>query len=326
MSSLQTQLGMADESTYGTIVTPTKFFEFNSENVQAVRGRVESAGMRSGSRALRSDRFVPTDGGAAGPVAFEVLSKGFGIWLKHALGAIATSGPTDSMYTHTATVADLLGKFFTMQINRPFHPSGTNQPFTYSGGKIASFELANAVDGLLMFTPVYDFAAESTATGLASASYPATTQPLSWAGGVVSVGGSNLDVTDFKVTVDNGLKLDRHYLRGNTQKKEPVEAAWRQISWELTCDFVDLTQYNRFVSATAAGALAQIIGTWTGPVLGGVSTYPSLTCTMPACRFDGDTPNVSDPGPLSTKLKGKALFDGTNSPITLAYATADATP
>jgi hypothetical protein len=94
----------------------------------------------------------------------------------------------------------------------------------------------------------------------------------------------------------------------------------------MTGDFIDLTHYNRFVSATAAGALAQVIGTWTGPVLGGATTYPSLAVTLPTARFDGDTPNVAGPGPLSINLKGRGLYDGTNSPVTLAYVTADTTP
>lgn len=326
MTGVLAQLGVVNESTYGTAVTPTKFYEFADESLALDVQRIESEGLRTGSRAARSDRFVVNRKGAAGDATIPVLSKGFGWWLKHMLGTVATTGPTDTAYTHTGTVGSLDGSFFTCQVGRPFLGSATVQPFTYKGCKIPEWELACDVDGLLEAKLSIDARDEDTSTGLASATFPANAEVLSFAGGALTIGGSSVPVSKFSVKGKNELRTDRHYLQGSTLKNEPVENGLREYLFELEADFDSLTQYNRYVSATAAGALAQIVATFTGAILIGTTTYPSLTITIPAARFDGVAQNVDGPEALTQKLSGKGLFDGTSSPVTLAYVTSDATP
>jgi hypothetical protein len=321
-----TQVGVKAEGTYGTPVTVDRFFEFDDESVSLDVGRIEGKAQRSGTRVQRSDRFVVDRKGAGGSLVVPVMSKGWGFWLDKMLGTVATTGPTDSKSTHTGTIGTLLGKFFTYQVARPFNPSGTAQAFTYHGGKVTKWELSNTVEGLLMSKFDLDFEDEDTSTGLATASYPTAMEHLSFAGGVVTIGGSSVDVTDAKVSCDLKLKTNRRFLRGSTLKKEPVETGWRELAWELEAEFTDLTQHNRYVSATASGALAAIVLTWTAPTLIGAASFPTLVVTIPAARFDKPAPTVSGTDPLMQKIGGKVLFDGTNSPVTVAYGTADATP
>lgn len=326
MSGILTQLGVKDEVTFGTGVTVDRFFEYNSEGIQLDAARIESSALRASTRVQRSDRFAVNRKGAAGSLEMEVLTKGFGWWLKHLLGAVATSGPNaDGRYTHTGTVASLSGDFFTLQVNRPF-VDGSNQAFTYEGGKVATWSLSNSVDGLLMLTLELDFEDESTGVALATASYPTGAELFSFVGGTVTVGGTAFDVSSASVSCDNGLKRDRHFIRGSSLKKEPLEAAFRDIGFELSADWESLAQYSRYVSTTAAGALAQIVLTWQGPTLIAGSSYPLVTVTIPAARFDGSTPNVGGPDLLTQTLTGKALSNGTDSAITVALGTADATP
>lgn len=325
-AAARAQLGFKAESVYGTAVTVDRFLEFNKEAIKLVPRRTESQGLRSAHRAMRSDRHVPWYLGARGPVTLEVLTKGFGVLFQHLLGAVATGSTTDSKTIHTASVGNMKGVSGTWQINRPFHPADTDQAFTYEGGKVAGGKLYNSVDGLLMLDLDLDFEDEATGTALASASYPTSTQPFSWAGGAVTIGGSSVDLTEIEITIDNGLKTDDLYLRASTLKKEPQEAKLRDIAWKAVMDFDSLTQMNRWKSLVAATNIAAIVGTWTGPVLIGSSSFPTCVATMPAARLDGDTPTVDGPGPLQQTLQGKGLFDGTNSPLSVAYGTADATP
>jgi hypothetical protein len=323
---LETQFGFKDESTYGTAVVVDRFMEYNSEAIKADYARVEYAGLRSLQRVQRSDRFVPVEKGAAGPVKFNPLTVGFGYWLKHWLGTVATGATVDSVTPHTGTVGSLTGDMFTAQANRYDTVSAANRAFTWEGGKVASWELACAVDGLLEATMTCDFEHETTATALATASYPSGGELLSWAGGSVSIAGTATPVTSFKVACDNGLNLTRHKLRANSQKQQPLENKHRMITWELEADFDSLTNYNRFVSSTAAGALAAIVGTWTGPTLVGAATYGSLVATVDAARFDSAEVSVSSEEMIMAKFSGRGLYDGTDSPVTLVYTTADATP
>jgi len=326
MTTMNTQLGVVDESTYGTPVTVTRFFEFNSESIKLDQGRNESAGLRVGARTLRSDRFEPFRRGAAGDIEFDVPTKGFGWWLKHMLGAVATGTVTDANYTHTGTEGALVGDSFTLQLNRPFNPSGTAQAYTYHGCKVIGWELSCDADGVLVASISIDAEDEDTTTALASASYPSDYRIFTFAGAAVTIGGSAVELKRFAVSAEIPMDTERRYLRGSSLKKEPTENGMRVYSFEAEADFADLTQYNRFRAAARADTLAAIVATFDGPVAHGGTTLPRLTVTIPAARFDAVEQNIAGPEGLMSTISGRALWDGTNSPVTLAYRSTDATP
>lgn len=320
------QLGVKDEATWGTAVTVDRFFEYISEGIESDFGRIESRGLRANERVIRQDRFAVGGRSFAGAIEMEWLTKSMGWWLKHMLGTVTTSAIVDSCYTHTATVASLFGDSFTAQVNRPFNPSGTDQAFTYEGGKIASWEISCEVDGLLGVTLDADFEDSSTAVGLAAASYTSGMEVMPYTLGTVTIAGAVVSTESFSCKVDNGLRTDKRHL-GAATKREQVENARRTIEAELLVDFDSLTQYNRIGSLVAAGALASLVATFRGPTLAGTATYPSLTVTIPQFRFDGQNPSVGGEEALMQTLTGVGLTPtGGTSPITLAYVSVDSTP
>jgi hypothetical protein len=323
VSALSAQLGIAEETNHGVIVSPSRFLEFNSEGVTASYARVESGGLRPGRRYRSDTRFTTYIEGASGDIELEVGSKGFGLLLKHMLGSIATTaGAVGEVNTHTATPGDLNGKSLTVQAGRPFYTGSTVQPFTYAGGKVASWELSNSNDGNLMCTLSMDFATEDTATPLAAASYPTGIETFSWVGGLVTIAGTQFDVMEAAVSGDNAINTDRRYLRNNPAKKEQVGNDYRSGEFSLTADFDSLTQRNRVASATAAGAVAQVVLSWTGKTLAGTTTFPSLTVTLNG-RFDGFEANVGGPEAITQALSGTYLGA---SAIQIDYKTIDAAP
>lgn len=326
MGAMDHQLGVKTESVYGTAVTVDRFFEYDSESIEESYGRTEGDPLRVGSSVIRSDRSTPYFAGASGPVSMAVLTKGFGWWLTHLLGGtVSTSGPTDSKYTHTFGEGDLYGKSFTLQVNRPFHPSGTNQAFTYEGGKVTDWTLSNSVDGNLMLEIGTDFEQVATGTALATASYPTAMDNFTWVGGVVTIGGSAYDITEISIKGDNGLDTERAQIRGNADKKQPTSSR-RKYEFSIKADFDSLTQRNRAAATVRASTLAAITATWTGPVLIGSSSYPTFTVTIPAARFDAWKGATEGTDAIEQELSGEIRYDGTNSPITIAYGTTDATP
>lgn len=323
MGALDQQLMTKSEVTWGSPVVVDLTHEFNSEGIEDTYGRTEGDPLRVGTFVKRSDRFTPYYSGAAGPVEMDVMTKGFGFWLKHMLGNIATTGPTETtVYTHTATMADLLGKSFTLQVSRPFHPSGTVQAFTFEGGKIPEWELANSVDGNLVATVGTDFQQALTATALASAAYPASMENLCWAGGVVTIGGTQVPITEISVKGTNGLNTDRRFINGTTDKAEQTGGR-REVEFSLSCDFDALTQRTRAAATTRAGTLAAILATWTGPTLLGSTIYPSLSISIPAARFDNWKAANEGPEGITQELSGVGLYDGTNSAVSIVYKSAD---
>jgi hypothetical protein len=324
VSALDAQIGYAKESTYGTPVTVNRFSEFNKEEVTATYGRIESDGLRVGRRHRSDTRFATYVEGAAGDLEFEVGTKGFGFWLDLMLGgSIVTTGPTaDGAYTHSAAGGSLNGKAFTLQVGRPFYDGSSVQPFTYQGGKIGSWELSNDNSGLLICSLSCDFQSESTATALAAASYPTGVESMAWVGATVTIGGTQVDVTDLTIGHDNKLRTGRRYLRGNGLKKEPVREDFSETTFELSADFDSLAHRNRVAAATAAGTIATIVARWEGVSVIGGTTKPSLVATLNA-RFDAFEANVDGPAPLEQSLTGVALGA---SAVNLAYTSSDATP
>lgn len=319
------QGGMVNEVTYGTPVTVTRFFEVVSDSLKPDYGRIESKGIRAGTGVQRSGTWQPYVLGGGGDITIEVPTKGWGYWLQHILGGVATTGPVTSRYTHTGTLGTP-GKF-TWQRDAPFFASDTDQPMTFQGCKITSWELSNSVGGFLLVKLSVDCEDMDTSTSLATASYPSGIELMSFVGGTVTVAGTAFNVTDIKLGVDLGLKTDRRYIRGAAQKLEPLRVGMPQLTWSMTADFDSLTQVNRVASATAAGAMATIVAAWQGPtVIPATAVFPDLTATIQNARFDQGFPDVSGPIALQQQLKGVGLDDTSVAPISVVYRSADSTP
>lgn len=325
MSVITAQLGVKEESTYGTAVTVDSFFEFNTESIKAQQGRVESKGHRKSQLVARSDRFMPYAIGAAGSIELDVPTKGFGKFLKWALGSVSTGSITDSNYTHTFTLASTLPSF-TAQFARALNDA-TATPWTYAGCKVTSLELMIDRLGKLVATIEVDAQAEENSTSLATASYTASTDVFSWAGGSCTIAASSAEIDSFRVKITNPLRTDKHRIRGSVLKKEPTRNDLATVEWSLVVDHTAMTNYNRFKSATRSGALAAIVATFDGPVAHAGSTLPRLEITLPAARFDtADGHNVTDWQELTGSFSGVAMDNGSDPPVTITYRTTDATP
>jgi hypothetical protein len=317
-------LGMAEETTYDVTVAPTRFFELQTESFSGKYSRIDAKGVRAGNRVLRSDRWAPNFKGADGSVKLEVLDTGFGLLFKHMLGAISASAPVGGVTTYTATLGVLKGLSSTWQAGR-FATDGSLTPFTYTGGKVHNWELSAAVDGILELSLNMDFAEEHIGAGagplaLATPTYPAASQLFTYVGGTVTVGGTSFAAHDVMFKGDNSLKVDRFFMANNGLKKEPLEQEFRKITWELKGEFDGMTQFNRVSAATNAGATAAIVATFATPQGG------ALTVTIPAARFDAGPPHVDGAKIPEISFTGIGLDDGTNSPITIAYASKDVAP
>jgi len=317
MGAMDYQLGFKDESTFNTPVTVDRFAEYAGDQapIMGIAGRTEGNPLRVGSRARRAGRTIPYFHHAEGTVEMELLTKGFGWWLKHMLPSVATTGA--GPYVHTATEGGSsasIGKSFTAQMNYPFNPAGTNQAVTFAGGKIPKWSLGCDVDGMLTVSLDLWFASMTTATALATAAYPSAPNNFAWSHGVVTVGGTAFDITNLNVEVDQGMNVDRRQIRGNSAAKEPTPGALG-VTWGLTADFDSLTQWNRVHSTSVSGMSAAIVSTFTNGA-------DIIVVNIPAGRFDKIA--LKDDTGLSQELTGVGEYDGTNSPITVVYTSGDA--
>lgn len=133
-SGLAAQIGFGDETTWGTAVTPTVFVPLVSEDLAQEIARLESAGIIAGQRVLRSQQWGEGDVTCGGSIGLELFDRDTGMLLKHMFGG-------SSMADGAFSPADLTGNGLTVQVGRPDTNNGTVRPYTYAGGKVASWEV-----------------------------------------------------------------------------------------------------------------------------------------------------------------------------------------
>lgn len=139
-SGLSAQVGWSAEDTWGVPKTVTTFQRLVSESMTREDERIESAGIIAGRRVLTSDEWVAGKRKVGGSLGFELTTKDLAVLWQHAMG------DASSPYTP----GDLTGLGLTFQIGKP-DVSGTVQPFTYAGCKIAKWELAGKVGEIATF-------------------------------------------------------------------------------------------------------------------------------------------------------------------------------
>lgn len=323
-SGLGAQMGFAAEVTYGTYVAPTRFLEFNSESLVFNREKIRSAGIRRGSTVQRTGRWAVNKKGGGGPTVFEFADKGFGLLLKHAMGAsvITTPGGATLARLHTYTLADLDNLSLTVQVGAP-DTGGVTNPLSYLGCVITGWELSVDVDGLVMFNPTFDAQDMVTSQSLAAASFASADELFSYQQVAITVDGGAETPTAASITCGHGMKTDRYFIQASPLKKRPVLNARRDLGGSMTFEFDSMVQVNRFLNA-APGAEIPITIAATGDLIELGQNY-GLTATAAAAIYDGEIPVVQGPDVLTVTAPFEILDNSTNPPLSLAYTTTDTT-
>lgn len=312
-SGISAQLMLAEESTWGTAVTVTRAYELRSESIGHDIGRIESDGIRAGQRVQRSEDWLGGAEKIAGSVELELSTKNWALLGKHMMGSVATAGA--GPYTHTLTPGDLTGKGLTGQVGRP-DVSGTVQPFTFAGLKVAGWELsceAGNEDPALVTLDLVG-KSETTATALATASYTASNALFAWPHLAITIGGSPVNWRSFSLKGTNPLKDDR-FRGGVTTVDEPLENGLRTYEGSITLDFDTLTQYNRFVNGTEAALVATF------------TRGADIIAITTNSRFDGVPPAVESRDLLQVEVPFKCIGPTTDAgALTVVVTSSEATP
>ena len=318
-SGIGSQLGIATETTFNNSVTVTRFYEFTSENLQYNKKTAVGMGLRAGGQLPRSQRRVVVTTDAGGDIVLDLPTRGLGLLLSHAMGTTPSAVTTTTgVYSYTFTLGDVYGRSLTAQVGVPQY-GGTVTPKTISGAKIQSWEISAPNAGIATGKFTLDGASFTTSTSLATASYSPISNLFHFAQGAITVAGSSVvNIKDFTLTVDNTLKQDRYNLGNAGIKAEQVINGFRKVSGKMTAEFTDTTLLNAFLADTTTA----LVLTFTGAVIAG-GQNEKLTITIPAAKFNADTPNVAGPGVIDLAMTFDAYDDGTNQPLTIVYQTAD---
>lgn len=282
------QIGWKTESVVGTGVVVDTFQPFLSESIKQNIEYLDSATI-SARKVLRSSKLGSKM--VEGSISMELPNMSIAALLKHCFGAVVTTGA--GPYTHTYTPADLTGDSLTIQVGRPAS-SGTVHPFTYAGCKISEWTIAASVGEIAKFDCNIIGMTETTATGLATASYPSTWAPFVFTEATVNVTGSPVaTVRDVSLTGNNAI--ERRIRLGVATSVQPLEIGLRSYTGTITTDFDALTHYNLYTA-----------GTQTALVLKFDNGPDELTITM-NIQFTGETPEVGGFDLLSQSLPFRCI-------------------
>lgn len=139
-SGMGGSLGFAEESTHAVPVAPTRHLPLVKADLKADPQPIDSEAIVAGARLQRSAQWSSGRVMAGGDVGFELYDRSVGLLFKHIFGTVATTG--SGPYTHTFTPGDIDGKSLTFQEGVPDVSTGTSNPITWSGSKIAEAEIA----------------------------------------------------------------------------------------------------------------------------------------------------------------------------------------
>lgn len=319
-SGLAAQLGFAKETTYGTRVAPSSWFEFNSESLQLERVRLKSRGLRAGRTFQSSSRVSTVTRGASGNVALEVVNKEFGRWLDLLHGNTVTpvqQGATTAwLQTHNLGTSDP-SKSATIQAGKP-GTAGTVHPFEYEGCMVESYEFSCEAGGFLEATFGLNAEDRTTSQTLGTPSYPASLLTYDFSDiTVVTVNGvSTLDVfSGFNLSGALPRATDRYRLGSGQVKLKPILNDYTAATLTLSGEFKNLTHQGLFDADT----IVPVVITFDSGVAAGTGFNYLIRFTMQACQIDGEDPTVGGPDIVSQDLSLSVLDDGTNPPVKIEY-------
>jgi len=315
-------LSVGVETTYGTAVGLARSYEGQSDDWQRDVEYIESQGFREGLETTRSDRYEGISTGATGSTSLDVMNKGMGLILQHALGA--SSGPTQVGSTIAYTAAFTTNSTgptgsYTWQMVR-VDSGGTARPFTYEGCVCTGVDIEMALGANLNMTLNWDSETEQTSSAAPSPTYVASTTPFPYTTASVEIDDSAVtNVTAMSISLDNGLDTERRFLKGAATKGQPKRSSVPAYTGSMTAEFASLTDYNSFVNSS--NVKLELICTQTTAIVG--SSYPYVHITMPAVRFTGSSPVASLDALTSIEIPFTILDDGTNAAVTIATQSSD---
>lgn len=328
-SGLGGQLGFAKETTYGTYVAPSKFYEFESSGIGLNLITVDGGGIAAGRAARLVTQRVVAGREATGSVQMTVPIVGFGLLLQQIFGTNVTpvqqAATTAYLQTH-ALATDLLGKSLTAQVGVP-STNGTVNPYSYLGGKITKADFSCAKDDQLKATLDMDFRDVTEAQALATASYPTTAAPFNFTQmkvkiGTTVAGAANADgVDNFSLSIERRMKTDMRYANGSGLKGEPITNDYVGASGSIGADFVAKTA---FADRWAADTTFALVWQFTGAIIAGAFSY-DLTFEIPACKFTGTTPGVAGVDVVNGSFPFTVYSNGTDPIVTAKLVTTDVT-
>lgn len=131
-----------------------------------------------------------------------------------------------------------------------------------------------------------------------------TTDPFTWEQAIISIAGSpNNDIESFGINYDN-LCIGKYALNNTAILRKIIRSGFRTIPVNFTIDFVDRTEYDKFIQGTEQAFQVRFVGAECE-----AGYYYTLQIDIPKFRYLTYPVNMGGPGPIVCGVTGKAKYD-----------------
>jgi hypothetical protein len=322
-------IGIGVESTYGTGVTVTRWFEYLDESLDFRKNIKQGQGLRVGARVARSGRRVIPSADGGGDFSMEATSKGMGLLWQACLGSGSSTLVSGATYQQVFTLGDTPSSL-TVQKGL-VEVGGTVDAYTFVGAMVASWEFDFPNADIPQLKVTLDAKDVTTATAYAAPSYATTPTLYSFAGGAITSGTltaptstalasgatSVADVRSGSLKVDNNMATDRYNFGGGGRKSKPTEGL-RAITGNLVVEYDSTT----FRDAVLNDTPMNLVLTFTGGALS--VGNETLQIVVPEIKFDSEIPKTNGTDLITQNMAFQGLDNLTAAqPIWVVTRTAD---
>lgn len=321
-TQLDAQLGFKKESVFGTGVVVDTFAEFTEESLTWMPTFAQGSGMRVGQRIDYADRRVLVKKEVGGSFTVEGLTKGLGKLVEAALGGTGTStlvSGTSYQQLFTPTTTDYLDSY-TIQKGIPPLGGGASNPVTFTGMVCSGFELSAPNAGIPSITFNWTGKDVTTATALATASYPSGVEQLSFIHGAITVGGAvtvptttalatggtaAANVREVSISYDNGLDSEGFNFGSTGARTRKPALGKRSITGSMTVEYDSNVLRDAWLNQTDLA----VVLTFTTTTAISAGVFPTLQIVLPVVRLEGDIPQTNG-GDVVTQSIDFTVLDG----------------
>lgn len=297
-TALDSQVGYKAETTWNTAVVVDRFLPLVSETMKKEIAPIDAADIITGRQVQTSQQWAQGNASVGGDIQHELYVDATGLLLRAAFGTVNTAA-AGGTGVHTFWPANP-SVSLTCQVGRPL-VYGTVQPYTYSGCKVASWELAGAAGEFFTWGMSLVGAEEFMGTALASASFSANVKRWSFRHAVITVDGTTVPVKSYRIAGDNKL-AERRFL-GSTIISEPLREDLAEYTGEFVAEWGNPSGAGTNVYARyREGAESTLIATMTQG-----TNFATLAANV---RYEGTTPNVGGRGIIEHPVPFKAVASG----------------
>lgn len=315
---IDSRIGIAEETTYGTFVTSTVLCEFNNESLKKTREEVKIDSI-SGNRDYKKRVIGNEAVEGSMEMYLNPAEDALNYIIKQAMGGTSTrSTIVAGSYEHTFALGDMESnketttasdvKALSIAVER----GNSDKVYNYFGMRVNTLTIKGEIGQPCVVSVDFVGQGMSTSATLPTLSY-SNIIPCNFVGVSITTGDSigNLSVEYFKsfeFVLNNNLNGDQRVLGDRKIKQLPPTR--REMTLSLTQIYDTTTSYDRFDQNTFTAIKIQMDSAVT--ITAGGTTY-AMWIDLPEVYINSNQPEVGDSGPLQVEYECAVLYNTTTS-------------